>query len=141
MEYAESTKGINWHLGIPIILWIANVTLGIIKVFLSDLSAWDSADIMVAVVNTANSNTFSTFISIVACMLYQYFTTSRGKREKVSGLAMRYIPLVFILTGIYCVVAVFDAAISHIAMTVIYLVVNIAYVSCFFGLFLVRKKK
>ncbi len=141
MEYAEGTKEINWHIGIPIVLWIANVTLGIIKIFLSDLSAWDSTDIIVAVINTANSNTFSTFISIVVCMLYQYFTTSKAKREKASGLAMRYIPLVFILTGIYCVAAVFDAAISHVAMTVIYLIINIAYVACFFGVFLVRKKK
>ena len=147
MELNE--KKINWHIGIPVVLWIALVTLGIIKVGLStavtintECTESQIKDLIYALVSTFNSNTFSTFISIIVCMLYQYFSTEKkAKREEVSGLAMKRIPIIFILTGVYSVVAVFDAAISNIVMAGIFFTTNIAYVICFFSLFQAKEKK
>lgn len=141
MECNDDTKGINWHIGIPVILWIGITTLGIIKVLLNSGSESEVKDIVIIVINTFNSCTFSTFIPIVVCMLYQYFTTTEEKREEVSGLAMRKIPTIFILTAIYSVVATFDAAISHFNMVIIFMIINIAYVVCFFKVFLAKTKK
>lgn len=141
MDYDEDIKGINWHIGIPVVLWIGITVLGIIKVLLGSTSELEAKGIVITIISTFNSCTFSTFIPVVVCMLYQYFTTVKEKREAVSGLAMRKIPATFILTAIYSIVAIFDAAISHFIMAIIFLIINIAYVICFFSLFLVRKEK
>lgn len=141
MENDEGVKGINWHIGIPVVLWIGITFLGILKVLLGSGSELEVSDIVVTVINTFNSCTFSTFISVIICILYQCFTTVEEKREEVCGLAMRRMPAIIIFTAIYGGAAIFDAAISHIVMSIIFLIINIAYVICFFSLFLARKKK
>ena len=140
MENDKGVKGINWHIGIPIVLWIGITFLGILKVLLSSVSELEVSAIVVAIINTLNSCTFSTFISVIICMLHQYFTTAKEKREKVSGLMMRRMPGIIILTVSYGAAAILDAAISHIVMAIIFLVINIAYVTCFFCLFLAKKE-
>lgn len=112
-------------------MWIGITGLGIIKVLLSSVSELRVIDIVTTIINTFNSCTFSTFISVIVCMLHQYFTTVKGKREKVSGLVMRRMPAIIISTVIYGVVAIFDAAISRVIMAIIFLIINIAYVVCF----------
>lgn len=82
MEYGEGAKELNWHIGIPAVLWIGITGLGIIKVLLSSVSE---------------------------------------------------------LGVIYGVVAIFDAAISYVIMAIIFPIINIAYVVCFFKLFLKRR--
>ncbi len=139
MEYGDDAKGINWHIGIPVVLWIGITGLGIIKVLLSNVSELEFIDVVTTIMNTFNSCTFSTFISVIVCMLHQYFTTVKEKREEVSGLVMRRIPAIIISTVTYGVVAIFDAAISHVIMAIIFLIITIAYVVCFFSLFLKRR--
>lgn len=141
MENDEGVKGINWHIGIPVVLWIGITFLGILKVLLGSGFELETIDNVVAVISSFNSCTFSTFISVIVCMIYQYFTTVKEKREEVSGLVMRRMPAIIILTAVYGAAAIFDAAISHFVMTIIFLILNIAYVICFFTMFLVRKKK
>lgn len=140
MEYDEDTKGINWHIGIPVALWIGITVLGIIKVLLSSGSELEIRNVVVTLMNTFNSCTLSTFISVAVLMMYQYFTTTKEKREEVSGLAMRRIPAFIIMTIVYGVVAIFDAAISHFIMAIVFLAINIIYVICFFSLFLAKEK-
>lgn len=121
MENDEGVKGINWHIGIPVVLWIGITFLGILKVLLGSGSELEVSDIVVTVINTFNSCTFSTFISVIICILYQCFTTAEEKREEVCGLAMRRMPAIIILTVIYGGAAIFDAAISHIVMSIIFI--------------------
>ena len=141
MENDEDVKGINWLIGIPVVLWIGITFLGILKVLLSGSFEPGIKGVTVAVINTFNSCTFSTFISVIACMLYQYLTTDKEKRAEVSGLVMGRVPAIIILTIVYGGAAILDAAINHLIMTIIFLVINIIYVFCFFKLFLVKKQK
>lgn len=141
MENDEDVKGINWLIGIPVVLWIGITVLGILKVLLSGSFEPGIKGVTVAIINTFNSCTFSTFISVIACMLYQYLTTDKEKRAEVSGLVMGRVPAIIILTIVYGGAAIFDAAINHLIMTIIFLVINIIYVICFFKLFLVKKQK
>lgn len=48
-----------------------------------------------------NSNTFSTFISMVICMAYKFFTTDENKQELDSGLSRKWIWLTILATIIY----------------------------------------
>lgn len=144
MEQGEEiTKDkINWHIWIPIVLWIACVVLGILKVILKAvLSETDNTLDVVDVLNAFNSNTFSTFISVVVCKLYQYFSIeSEGlKREEVSGLSMKNIPATFIISAIYAGCAIFDTTINHIVMAIIFFLLSLAYVWCFFKFFITKK--
>lgn len=136
---------INWNIWIPVILWIACVLLGIIKVLLATFLFKTETEVVLDVteiLNAFNSNTFSTFISIVVCKLYLYFSTEEKgfKREELSGLSMRNMPAIFIISGIYFTIAIFDTAISMIGMAIIYLIANLLYVICFFKLFLTKKR-
>ena len=134
---------IDWQVWIPIILWIGCVFLGILKVLLEPMYNPNATIGVEEILNTINGNTFSTFISVVVCMLYQHFSSLKegAKRNEGSGLSMRNMPVTIIITVLYLMGACFDAAISKIAMTIIYTVINAAYVGCFFGVFLDKKKK
>lgn len=142
MEQNENTNKINWHIGIPIALWIICVILGILKVTLK-AAVFDKGVTLdfVDVLNAFNSNTFSTFISVVACMLYQHYSTENVgfKRETVSGLSMRRMPAIIIISGIYIMLAAFDSALSLFPMSVIFFITNIVYVICFFTIFRAKK--
>lgn len=141
MEQNENVKnsGINWHIGIPVCLWIFCVVFGIIKVVLN--TDENNTIDFIEIVNAFNSNTFSTFISVVACMIYQYCTTEKGlKREEVSGLSMKNMPATVIISLVYSSVVILDSAISHSAMAIIYCIVSIIYVICFFKIFLSKRK-
>lgn len=133
----------NWNVGIPIILWIACVVLGIIKVILRPIFSESETMNIMDILNAFNSNTFSTFISVVVCKLYQYFSTEKKgiKREKISGLSMKNIPAIFIISGVYIVIAVFDSAICHIAMSVVFCIANLFYIICFFAVFLAKQER
>lgn len=137
-DEVKNKRKINWQIGIPVALWIGCVFLGILKVVLEPVYNSEATIGAEEIVNAINSNTFSTFISVVACMLHQHFSS---EKEGVSGLSMKKMPFTIIITLVYIVSAAFDAAISHIAMTIIYLLINCGYVICFFCLFLDRKKK
>lgn len=139
----EITKGkINWNIWIPVVLWIACVVLGILKVVLR-IALYETDEVLsiVDILNAFNSNTFSTFISVVVCKLYQYFSTDRKgfKQEEVSGLSMKNIPATFIISGIYAAAAIFDTSISRNVMTYIFFVLSLIYVICFFKVFLTNR--
>lgn len=142
----EVTKDkINWNVWIPVALWIGCVFLGIIKVLLDAFLFKTETEVdfdFINILNAFNSNTFSTFISIVVCKLYLYISTEgKGlKKEQVSGLSMRSIPAVIIISLIYLVVATFDTAINLLWMAIIFFMANVSYVLCFFKLFLSKKR-
>lgn len=99
MESSHNKHTINWNVWIPILLWIGCVVLGIIKTTVaSESKRIDIKDI----IDVFNSNTFSTFLSVIICKLYQYFTTSKVDfQEKASGLSRKCIPVTIIITVIY----------------------------------------
>lgn len=139
----ETTKDkVNWNIWIPVLLWFVCVVLGILKVYLRVILFDVDENIEILdVLNTFNSNTFSTFISVVVCKLYQHFSTEKSglERERISGLSMKNMPYIFIISGIYAMVAVFDTAISNVVMSIIFLLFNLGYIFCFFKIFLAKK--
>lgn len=139
MESSHNKHTINWNVWLPILLWIGCVVLGIIKTIVaSEGKRLDIKDI----INVFNSNTFSAFLSVIICKLYQYFTISKVDfQEKASGLLRKCIPATIIITVIYGFTASFDAAWNSLGMTILYFIINIVYVGCFFKVFLIKKDK
>lgn len=128
-----NNKKINWNIGIPIIIWIACVFLGELRLVLET----NSEKGILQLIAVFNSNTFATFISIIACMWYQFFSEEKQNlRDIRSGLSTRYMPVTIVATVVYFAVACFDAALpNYKIMTIICFIVNIVYVICFFKVF------
>lgn len=117
MECSDGKKEINWNVGIPVVLWIGILALSIVKVCLSNVNQIS----VKLLLNTFNTNTFSTFMSIIMCMLYQYFSVEKyDKREEISHLRMKKMPIIIIFTIVYAVLAIFDSAIDHGIMVTIF---------------------
>ena len=132
----QNVGKINWNIWIPILLWVGCVILGIIKAVVTTTENINIKEL----IDVFNTNTFSTYLSVIVCRLYQYFTSKEAIQEQSSGLSRRNIPITIIITVIYCFIAAFDAAWNTMAMTIIYLVVNFVYVVCFFNIFLLKNK-
>ncbi len=86
-----------------------------------------------------NSNTFSTFISMVICMAYKFFTTDENKQELDSGLSRKWIWLTILATIIYGMCAVINASRYCLITSVIMAAASLAYIILFFKV--MRKKK
>ena len=63
-----------------------------------------------------NSNTFSTFISMVICMAYKFFTTDENKQELDSGLSRKWIWLTILATIIITSVIMAAASLAYIIL-------------------------
>lgn len=129
----KKDKVIDWPVVIPIIFWLLCMGLSIGKMFQTGnvIHIIDWIDIF-------NSNTFSTYISMIICMSYQYFA-GRGKKQERSGLSRKWIALTVISTGVYGAVALINACRYCLVTAVIMMVGSIAYVFLFFRFMRVKR--
>lgn len=77
MQTDDKNRKINWGMLIPIIFWIVCIFLSTAKLFQTGnkIHAIDILDVF-------NCNTFSTYISMIICMLYQFFSEKNVKNRK-----------------------------------------------------------
>ena len=94
---------------------------------------------MIDYIEIFNSNTFSTFISMVICMAYKFFTTDENKQELDSGLSRKWIWLTILATIIYGMCAVINASRYCLITSVIMAAASLAYIILFFKV--MRKKE
>lgn len=120
-------RKIDWLTVIPVLFWIACIGFSFAKLCQSGngIHIIDCIDIF-------NGNTFSTYISMIICMAYQFFTSADKKQETESGLARRYIALTIISTCVYGGVAIMNACRYCMVTTVIMAIVSSAYIVLFF---------
>ena len=123
---AQKDKAFEWLTIIPVIFCLFFIILSVGKLYQTgnDIHIIDYIDIF-------NSNTFSTYISMVICMAYQYFSARKNQEEK-SGLSRRWISLTIIATAVYGAVAVFNASRYCLATTILMAIASIIYVFVFF---------
>lgn len=134
-------EGIDWKdIGISVVIWIALLAMGLLKITIGTPCKRDAAEMVLAIIDTANNCTFSAFISVVACMLYQHFSIDKKKRLDESSLALGKMPFIIIATIFYAAVALLDSVLYCKAMKMVFLVANIGYVACFFVFFVNREK-
>ncbi len=120
-------KKVDWLIIIPIIFWVSCMCLSVGKMFQTgnEIHILDWLDVF-------NSNTFSTYISMVICMAYQFFSVYVKKKQERSGLSRRWIGLTVISTAGYCVVAIINACRYCLETTILMAVVSAVYVFLFF---------
>ena len=116
----KKDKKIDWLIIIPIIFWISCMCLSVGKLFQSgnEIHIIDWLDIF-------NSNTFSTYISMIICMAYQYFAVYDSRQQELSGLSRKWIALTIISTVVY-------ACRYCLGTTIAMTIVSIVYVILFF---------
>lgn len=131
---AEENKKVDWLVIIPIIFWVLCMGLSVGKMFQTgnEIHILDWLDIF-------NSNTFSTFISIVICMAYQFFAVNGKKKQEKSGLSRKWIALTLISTGVYGGVAIINACRYCLVTAIIMTIVSIVYVIMFFKFMKLRR--
>lgn len=124
----EKDKKVDWLIIIPMIFWISCMGLSVGKMFQSgnEIHIIDWLDIF-------NSNTFSTYISMIICMAYQYFAVYDSKRQERSGLSRKWIALTVISTAIYGVFALINACRYCLVTSIMMTIISIIYVILFFG--------
>lgn len=120
-------RRIGWLTIIPILFWLGCMGLSVGKMYQinKDAHIIDWLDIF-------NSNTFSTFVSMVIAMAYQYFSSKKKKQQEKSGLSRKYIWLTIISTLVFGVMAVINAC-RYCLLTVVFMtVLSVIYVFLFF---------
>lgn len=130
----DKRKKADWLTIIPILFWLSCMAFSLAKLYQSgnEIHIIDYIEIF-------NSNTFSTFISMVICMAYKFFTTDENKQELDSGLSRKWIWLTILATIIYGVCAVINARRYCLITAVIMAVASLSYVILFFKI--MRKKE
>ncbi len=123
----KKNKKTDWLTIIPIMFWLSCMGLSVGKMFQTGnkITIVDWLDIF-------SSNTFSTYISMVICMAYQYFSVNGRKQQERSGLSRRWIPLTIIATVAYGVVAIINACVYCLFTSCLMAAVSLAYVILFF---------
>ena len=130
----KKDKKIDWLIIIPIIFWISCMCLSVGKLFQSGnkIHIIDWIDIF-------NSNTFSTYISLIICMAYQYFSVYNKKRQEKSGLSRKWISLTILSTIVYGAVAIINACRYCLVTTIIMAIASTIYVILFFKFMKTKK--
>lgn len=118
---------IDWLTIIPILFLILCMGLSVGKMFQTgnEIHIIDWLEVF-------NSNTFATFISMVICMAYQFFSYDEKTEQEESGLSRKWIWLTIISTVVYGIIAIINAARYCLGTTVIMTMASIAYVIIFF---------
>lgn len=118
---------VDWLTIIPIVFWLTWIGLSIGKMYQSGnpIHIIDWLDVI-------NSNTFSTYLSMIICMAYQFFSVSNTKKQEESGLSRRWIGLSILSTVIYGVIAIINACRYNLLTTVIMSFASVLYVFVFF---------
>lgn len=117
----------DWLTIIPVLFWILCIGLSIGKMFQTGNKLH-----MIDWLEALNSNTFSTYISMVICMAYQFFSTDKISKQKESGLSRKWIWLTLISTVMYGIISIINSCRYCLTTSVIMFVASVAYVYIFF---------
>lgn len=120
-------RKIDWMIVIPMLFWISCIAISSAKV------AQSSGGVhIIDYIDCFNSNTFSTYISLVICMAYQFFSADKGRQEERSGLSRKWIAGTIISTVVYGIVAVINTCLYGLPTTIVMAFASITYVWLFF---------
>ena len=125
MASKQGKKKINWHIFIPIMFWGSCITFSFIKEIQSEKTS------IKCFLDIINTNTFSTYVSMIICMLYQFFSNNTKKRQK-GGLSRQNIAMTILSTVVYGICTVANAFMYNLFTTIVLLVVSLIYVFLFF---------
>ena len=118
---------VDWLTIIPIFFWFGCMGLSVGKLFQTgnEIHFIDWLEII-------NSNTFSTYLSMIICMAYQFFSVNNTKKQEESGLSRKWISLSILSTIIYGIIAIVNACRYTLLTTIIMTVASIIYIILFF---------
>ena len=133
MKNMQKTKKTNWLTIIPVIFWICCIGISVGKVVQTGnkIHFTDLMDIV-------GSNTFSTYVSMIIVMMYQFFSIENARKQEISGLSRRWISLSIIATIAYAVIAVVNACRYNSLTIRIMFIYSIVYVFLFFRFMRIR---
>lgn len=86
-----------------------------------------------------NSNTFSTYISKIISMAYQFFAVYDKRRQERSGLSRKWIALTIISTVVYGVIAIINACRYCLITAMIIAIASVTYVILFFRFMKIKR--
>lgn len=117
----------RWNIAIPLIVWLVCLGTGVGKIIQTD-----SYKDPLTWLDIFNSNTFSAYISMISCMIYQFFSEENyGKREK-SGLSRKNMWITITGTITYSVITLINVVRYNMCTSIICLVFSVLYVLLFF---------
>lgn len=128
MNSLQKSKRINWSTIIPIMFWIACMIMSFGKMVQNTdcIRLIDLLDIF-------NGNTFSTYISMVICMAYQFFSGNNSKRQEKSGLSRKWISLSIMSTIFYGIMSVVNTCIYNLITTILMSICSFIYIILYFA--------
>lgn len=118
---------VEWLTIIPMLFWVLCMGLSIGKMFQTgnEVHIIDWLEVL-------NSNSFSTYISMVICMAYQFFAAERKSKQEESGLSRKWIWLTIVSTIVYGIMAIVNACRYCLVTSIIMAVASIVYIFIFF---------
>lgn len=126
----KATRKKDWPTVIPVIFWLICIFFSVAKQFQGEES--DKAALFLNVLNSFNESTFSTFITIVITLSYQYFSVDgEGKRRGI-GLSREHIAMTIIATCLYGALALANALRYGTFTIILMTIASIIYVVLFF---------
>lgn len=127
MGIFQKNKKVDWLTIIPVLFWIGCMSLSVGKMFQTgnEIHFIDWLDIF-------NSNTFSTYLSMIICMAYQFFSVSNTKKQEASGLSRKWIGLTILSTIMYGIIAIVNVCRYNLLTTIIMTLASIVYIILFF---------
>lgn len=128
----KNGKKIDWMIAIPIILFVGCLGISLGKSFQMEKSLQ-----FIDILEMFNSNAFSTFISMTACMMYQFFSDSKTKQN--SRLSRKWISMTVIATIFYILFAVINACRFCLFTSILMSISSIGFIVLFFCIY-VRKE-
>lgn len=126
-EMEDEGKKVDWLIIIPVSFWLCcmGISAGKLLQTGNEIHILDWIDVY-------NSNTFSTYISLILCMAYQFFSADGKSDPEKSGLSRKWIALTIISTIVYGVIGIVNACRYCFVSTVIMAVASVAYIVLFF---------
>ena len=129
MKFFRKNGKYDWLTIIPVLFWIGCMALSIGKMVQmgKKIRCIDCLDIF-------NSNTFSTYLSMIICMSYQFFSLENTRKQEISGLSRKWISLTILATIVYGIIAIINACRYNLVTTIIMTVFSVIYIVRYFGL-------
>lgn len=126
--YQKKNGTTDWLTVIPVLFWIVCIIISIVKLF----QKADNPPLLNDILNSFNESTFSTYITMVIMLSYQYFSLDNITKRKKIGLSPEYIALTIIVTIIYGIIAIINVCRYNSVTIVLMFIASIVYVILFF---------
>lgn len=118
----------DWLTIIPLIFWVICIAFSIGKQFQGE----ESNPSILSVLNSINESTFSTYITMVITLSYQFFSVESNGKRKGIGLSREHISVTIISTCIYGCIALINVCRYCSLTTILMFITSIVYVLLFF---------